>query len=60
MPIVRVELLEGRTAEQKRDFAKAVTDAAVKTLGCTPGSIHVIIEEVKRENWATGGKLWSD
>ncbi|WAW11226.1 4-oxalocrotonate tautomerase [Oxalobacter vibrioformis] len=60
MPTITVQLLEGRTLEQKRHFVKAITDAAAKTLDCNPGSIHVIIHEIRKEDWATGGKLWSD
>jgi 4-oxalocrotonate tautomerase len=60
MPTINVQLFEGRTLEQKRAFVQAVTDAAVKTLDCTPGSVDIIITECKRENWATAGKLWSD
>lgn len=60
MPTIHVEMFEGRTTEQKRDFVKAVTAAAVATLGCKPESVDIIIQDVKKENWATGGKLWSD
>jgi len=60
MPTIHVEMFEGRTTEQKRDFVKAVTEAAVATLGCKPESVDIIIRDVKKENWATGGKLWSD
>jgi 4-oxalocrotonate tautomerase len=60
MPTINVQLFEGRTVEEKRAFVKAVTDAAVATLGCSVGSVDILIEDVKRENWATGGKLWSD
>ncbi|WP_194723429.1 4-oxalocrotonate tautomerase [Noviherbaspirillum malthae] len=60
MPTIHVEMFEGRTTEQKRDFVKAVTEAAVATLGCKPESVDIIIQDVKKENWATGGKLWSD
>lgn len=60
MPTIHVEMFEGRTLEQKRDFVKAVTEAAVATLGCKPESVDIILQDVKKENWATGGKLWSD
>lgn len=60
MPTIHVEMFEGRTTDQKRDFVKAVTEAAVATLGCKPESVDVIFQDVKKENWATGGKLWSD
>jgi 4-oxalocrotonate tautomerase len=60
MPTINVQLFEGRTLEQKRAFVKAVTDATCESLNCKPESVDIIIEDVKRENWATGGKLWSD
>lgn len=60
MPTINVQLFEGRSLEQKRHFVKAITEAAVKTLDCNPSSVDVIIQEVRREDWATGGKLWSD
>jgi 4-oxalocrotonate tautomerase len=60
MPTINVQMLEGRSIEQKRAFAKAVTDATCTTLGCSVESVNIIVSEVKRENWATAGKLWSD
>ncbi|AJC22850.1 4-oxalocrotonate tautomerase [Pandoraea pulmonicola] len=60
MPTFHVEMFEGRTVEQKRAFVKAVTEAAVSTIGCAPESVDIIIADVKRENWATGGVLCSD
>jgi 4-oxalocrotonate tautomerase len=60
MPTINVQLFEGRTLEQKRAFAKAVTQAACVTLECSAESVDIIIHEVKREDWATGGTLWSD
>ena len=60
MPTINVQLFEGRTPEQKRAFVQAVTEATVKTLGSTPESVDILIHEIKREHWATGGKLWSD
>ncbi|MFK0377883.1 4-oxalocrotonate tautomerase [Pandoraea sp. NPDC090278] len=60
MPTFHVEMFEGRTIEQKRAFVKAVTQAAVETIGCTPGSVDIIITDIKPENWSTAGTLWSD
>jgi 4-oxalocrotonate tautomerase len=60
MPTIRVELFAGRTLEQKRAFAQALTDAAVKTLGGKPEGVDVIFTDVQPHDWATGGKLWSD
>ena len=60
MPTIRVEMFEGRTVEQKKAFVKAVTQAAVETLGGKPESVDIVIFEIKRDNWATGGELWSE
>jgi 4-oxalocrotonate tautomerase len=60
MPLIRVSLFEGRSVEQKREFAVALTNDAVRTLKCTPESVDVIFEDVKKSDWATAGKLASD
>jgi 4-oxalocrotonate tautomerase len=60
MPTIHVELFEGRSAEQKRAAAVALTEACVRTLGGDAATVDVVFVEVKRENWATGGQLWSD
>ncbi len=60
MPTIHVELFEGRSAEQKRAAAVALTEACVRTLGGAAATGDVVFVEVKRENWATGGQLWSD
>ena len=60
MPTIRVELFEGRTIEQKRALAAALTEAVVKTLGGSPEAVDIIFRDVERHDWATGGQLWSD
>jgi 4-oxalocrotonate tautomerase len=60
MPTIRVELFEGRSVAQKRALAKALTDAAVSTLGGSPASVDILFYDIARHDWATGGKLWSD
>ncbi|MBX9959688.1 MAG: 4-oxalocrotonate tautomerase [Burkholderiaceae bacterium] len=60
MPTIRVDMFEGRTPEQKREFVKAITEATVKTLGSSPEAVDVIITDIKKSDWATGGVLWSE
>lgn len=60
MPTFNIQMFEGRTTEQKRKFVEAITKTTCDTLGCSPASVDIIITDVKREDWATGGKLWSD
>lgn len=60
MPTIRVELFEGRTVEQKRALAEALTEATVRTLGGSPDGVDIVFFDVPRHNWATGGRLWID
>ena len=60
MPTIRVELFEGRTIEQKREYARALTEATVRTLGGSPDSVDILFFDIARSDWATGGRLWSD
>jgi 4-oxalocrotonate tautomerase len=60
MPTLRVELLEGRTPEQKENLVKALTQAVVDTLGSKPESVDILLYDITRADWATGGVLWSN
>ena len=60
MPTYHVEMMEGRTIEQKKKLVAEITRVSVEVLGGVADSVDVIITDIKRENWATGGKLWSE
>jgi 4-oxalocrotonate tautomerase len=53
-------MIEGRTIEQKRKLVQEITRVSVEVLGGSPDSVDVLIVDVKPENWATGGKLWTN
>ncbi len=59
MPIVTVEMWEGRTIEQKKQLVEGITSAITK-MGVSPDAIHIIIKDNPKHNWATGGKLASE
>lgn len=60
MPIVRVEMWKGRTEAQKRELARAITQAMVEIAQTTADATIIVFEDVERENWAEGGKLASE
>ena len=60
MPTYHVEMMEGRTLEQKKKLVAEITRVSVEVLGGAAESVDIIITDIKRENWATGGKLWSE
>lgn len=59
MPLVTVEMFEGRTIEQKKELVRDLTDAVMK-LGVPAEAVHIIIKDVPRHNWADAGKLASE
>lgn len=56
MPIVRIDLLEGRSAEHKLDLIRRVTEAVVAALDVRPEQVRVLLTEFPAEHWAVGGK----
>ena len=60
MPILQVEMLKGRTIEQKRNMVKKVTDAVTETLECPKEAVRIIIREMELENFASAGVLRAD
>lgn len=60
MPIVTVQMLEGRTEEQKRALVEEVTQAVSKTVNAPAENVTVVIEEMAKNHYATGGVRYSD
>ena len=60
MPVIHVEMWPGRTQAQKKQLAKAITDAMVDITKTTPEATIVIFQDVPKENWAQGGELSSE
>jgi len=60
MPILQVEILKGRTVEQKREMVEKVTDAITETLNCPKEAVRIIIREMEWENFAKAGVLKVD
>lgn len=60
MPVVTVQLWEGRTLQQKRALAAAITKVMVDYVDADPSGLHVIFQESDKENWARAGILGVD
>ena len=60
MPVVTIDMWEGRTKEQKAAVARAITDALVDIAKTTPEHVNIIFRDVKKEDWAIGGQLSSE
>ena len=52
MPVIHVDILEGRTIAQKRAYIKALTEVSVKHLGCRPENVAVVLADMPFEPMA--------
>ena len=56
MPIVRIELWEGRTDEQKEKLIKEISQCVADTLGVAIEHVEVLILDVPKTNWGIKGE----
>ena len=52
MPHIIVKLYPGRTEEQKKNLAEAITKDVVSIAKCEEKSVSVAIEEISPDEWA--------
>lgn len=55
MPIIQVNLLAGRTTEQKRALHAALAQAAMTALNVPAESVRVLLHELDPEHFALAG-----
>jgi 4-oxalocrotonate tautomerase len=60
MPFVRIEMLSGRTADQKREMVAVISRETARIAKCAIENVQVVIAEIDHEHWATGGVLASE
>ena len=60
MPNITVELLAGRSVEQRRAFAQAVAESAVEILGARLQDVRMVFTEITADVVANGGVLASE
>ena len=60
MPIIRVELLAGRSPEMKQALAADLTAVVTRHLGSAPAHIYVMFNEVAHHDWAVAGRMFDD
>lgn len=55
MPIIEMHLVEGRTVDQKRRVAVAMTEAIVRELGVPATTVRILITEHGGDDFSVGG-----
>ena len=58
MPIVQVSVWEGMSPENKKKTVEGITKV-FEDLGVPKEAVEIVIYEVPKNNWATGGQLHS-
>ena len=60
MPLVHIELLEGRTPEQLKGLVEDVTAAIAKNANVPAERIHIVLSEMRKDRYSVAGKMVSD
>jgi 4-oxalocrotonate tautomerase len=55
MPFITVQLIEGRSVEQKHALIKEISEAAIRVLDANPDEVGIVINEVTADDWGVGG-----
>ena len=54
MPIIHVNMMEGRTDDQKETLIKNIAEAVMESIGAPEENIRVIINETEKRHWGIG------
>lgn len=60
MPIVTIQMVEGRSEDQKRKIIHDVSHTLADASGSPLEAIRVIIQEVPSTNWGKAGSMAKD
>jgi 4-oxalocrotonate tautomerase len=60
VPLIKIDLLSGRTLDQRRRMVEGITDAVVDSLGVEPSAVRIYLHEIETTDVAIGGQLVSD
>ncbi|OLS34858.1 4-oxalocrotonate tautomerase [Bacillus sp. MRMR6] len=55
MPIINVQILEGRPKEKVEEVIYNITNTVSETLGAPKESIRVIVTEIPKTHWGIAG-----
>jgi len=60
MPLIQVVQTPGKTAEEKRELVRELTEAYVNATGSKPESVWVTVSEVATDSWSVAGATLAD
>lgn len=56
MPIIQIQIIEGRRREQIQNLIFDVTAAVAKNLDVEVGRVRVLVNEIPSSHWGVGGR----
>ena len=60
MPLVHIDLIEGRSEEQLKGLVKDVTAAIAKNANVPEERIHIVLNEMRPDSYRVAGKMASN
>lgn len=60
MPFLNIQLIRGRTIEQKRMLVANVTKAVCESIDTVPSKVRIVLSEMDAEDCATAVVLLAD
>lgn len=56
MPIIQIQMLEGRSEQQIKEIIRSVTNAVVETAHVPAENVRIIVTEIAHSHWGVAGK----
>lgn len=60
MPVIQIDLLKGKSIEQKRALVQKITAACVDSLQCPPDAVTIVLRDMEPTDFSCGGTLFAD
>jgi 4-oxalocrotonate tautomerase len=60
MPVVHIHMYKGRTKEQKKELVRRIAKDFEEVVNVKPDSLHILFQDIDKEDWGTRGTLASD
>jgi 4-oxalocrotonate tautomerase len=57
VPVVTIDWFEGRSAEQKAELARRITEAMTEVAGAPAEEVWIRFADSAKGDWAIGGRL---
>lgn len=55
MPIIQIDMLEGRDTDTRAAIVREVTDAFCRVTGNRPETVHVVLRDIPLDSWGSAG-----